>query len=86
MILAKGKLYDNSAQEQILSGLAAEINLTRSEKELPLEAVIAALDKLGCMAENGVFDARLAELGLADLTARSSMPAAAGKPIVQAAQ
>lgn len=69
MILAKGKLYDNSAQEQILSGLAAEINLTRSEKELPLEAVIAALDKLGCMAENGVFDARLAKLGLADLTA-----------------
>ena len=64
MILAQGKLYDTAEQERILAGLGAEIARTRMEKTLDTEIVVAALDKLGQLAEAGAFDARLAALEL----------------------
>lgn len=60
MILAKGKLYDNRHQEDILSHLEEEIAETRRTQSLSPETVIAAADRLRQRALDGDFHALLA--------------------------
>lgn len=62
MILAKGKLFESSEQERILSGLEQEINRTRSEKSLDVETVIRAAEALVARVRAGDFDAAIASL------------------------
>lgn len=60
MILAKGKLYENRQQEEILSRLEKEIEETRRTQSLSPETVITAVDRLRQRALDGDFDALLA--------------------------
>lgn len=60
MILAKGKLYENRQQEEILSRLEKEIEETRRTQSLSPKTVINAVDRLRQRALDGDFDALLA--------------------------
>lgn len=62
MILFKGKLYENSDQDQILSEMEPYINHTLTEKSLSTETVIAAIDALGKEIASGKHDVLLTSL------------------------
>ena len=47
MILYRGKRFDSTEQDRILSEMEPYINSTLSQKTLPTEKVIAAIDQLG---------------------------------------
>ena len=64
MILAKGKIYDSKQQDLILSNLESEINETRLIKSLSLPKVVAAVDRLGSLVDDGVFDEQIASLNI----------------------
>lgn len=64
MILAGGKLYGLDRQEEILSKMETEINNTRRTKTLSTETVVAALDRLGTMITEGIFDETIDQLGI----------------------
>ena len=46
MILARGQLYEHSCQEEILQRMGSEIDAARTQKSLPADTVVAALDAL----------------------------------------
>ena len=62
MILAKGRLYESSAQSEILAGLENKLLHTLSGPPLEAETVIAAIDKLGRQVERGRFDDLIASM------------------------
>ncbi len=62
MILYKGKLFDSTEQERILSEMEPYINNTLVKKSLSVETVIAAIDALGKEIASGKQDALLATL------------------------
>ncbi len=62
MILADGRLYDSSAQGNILRELEHKINRTRAGKGLAPETVIAAVETLRDKILAGEFDRRISEL------------------------
>lgn len=64
MIIAKGKQYDSSAQSELLKHLEQEMNETLSNKTLPMETVIGALDTLSRRIAEGDFDEKIAEFPL----------------------
>ncbi len=64
MILAKGKCYDSSMQDAILSEMEAQINETLATKTLPMETVIDAIDALSRKLAAGAFDSLLASLSI----------------------
>lgn len=66
MILANGHLYDSQRQDEILAEAEARIDQTLAEKTLSAETVIAAIDRLGCEIERGVFDERIRSLPVDD--------------------
>ena len=59
MILANGKLYHSSQQNEILKHLENQINQTRSSGFLEIEKVITALDKFAQELEKGFFSSYL---------------------------
>lgn len=64
MILSKGKLFDSKEQDSILENLEAEINNTRMTKTLSIQKVITAIDRLGKVIADGVFDREISELNV----------------------
>ena len=62
MILANGRLYETSAQSELLSGLENKLIHTLSGPPLEADTVIAALDTLGRQVERGLFDNLIASL------------------------
>ncbi len=62
MILANGRIYETSAQAEILAGLEDAISRTLSEKTLSRETVIDAIDRLGRRVADGEFDEDIAAL------------------------
>ena len=62
MILANGRLYETSAQSEILAGLENKLIHTLSGPPLEAETVIAAIDELGRQVERGLFDDLIASL------------------------
>ena len=62
MILANGKIYDTSRQDEVLDGLEAALNRTLAEKTLRPEQVIAAIDRLGRRLDGGEFDHLLSQV------------------------
>ncbi len=56
MILANGRLYEASAQSEVLAGLENKLIHTLSGPPLEAETVIAAIDKLGRQVERGLFN------------------------------
>ncbi len=61
MILANGKIYDSSEQNNILNRLEDEINKTRLSLTLDTEKVIDAADTLGTKIADGEFNDIIAE-------------------------
>jgi hypothetical protein len=64
MIFAKGKLYEAKDLDRVLSGMEEEINLTLASKVLPVETVIAAIDRLSRLIAGGAFNERLSTLSI----------------------
>lgn len=62
MILYRGELYDSAEQERILAEMEPYINCTLSEKTLPTEKVVAAIDQLGKEIAAGDYDELLNSL------------------------
>lgn len=56
MILYRGELFDSAEQERILAEMESYINCTLSEKTLPTEKVVAAIDQLGKEIATGNYD------------------------------
>lgn len=56
MILYRGELFDSAEQERILLEMEPYINSTLSEKTLPTEKVVAAIDRLGKEIAAGNYD------------------------------
>ena len=59
MILYRGELFDSAEQDRILAEMEPYINRTLSEKTLPTEKVIAAIDQLGKEIAAGNYDGLL---------------------------
>lgn len=66
MIIANGKIYPSTEQDNILNKAEAHINRTLAGRPLSAETVIAAIDKLGREIERGVFDERIRSLPVDD--------------------
>ena len=64
MILARGQLYEHSCQEEILQRMGSEIDAARTQKSLPADTVVAALDALARQIETGSFARRALALGI----------------------
>ena len=64
MIIAHGKLYENSVQDEILSNLEQDIEKTLASSSLDTERVISAIDVLSVRAANGEYDADIAALDI----------------------
>lgn len=62
MILANGKIYDTSRQDEVLDGLEAALNRTLEERTITPEQVIAAVDRLGLRLDGGEFDSLIAQV------------------------
>lgn len=62
MILYRGELLDSAEQERILAEMEPYINCTLSEKTLPTEKVVAAIDQLGREIAAGNYDELLDSL------------------------
>lgn len=62
MILYRGRLFDSTEQDRILAEMEPHINRTLSEKTLPAEKVITAIDKLGKEIAAGNYDTLLSSL------------------------
>lgn len=66
MIIANGKTYPSTEQDNILNKAEAHINKTLAERSLSAETVISAIDKLGREIESGAFDERIRALPIDD--------------------
>ena len=64
MILYKGKLYETADQAKLLGQLEKDINDTRVNKRLDISKVIAAVDVIGQKLKSGVYDDKIAALGM----------------------
>ena len=64
MILARGQLYEHSCQAEILQRMGSEIDAARTQKSLPADTVVAALDALARQIEAGSFARRALALGI----------------------
>lgn len=73
MIIANGKIYPSTEQDNILNKAEAHINKTLAEKSLSAETVISAIDKLGREIERGAFDERIRMLPVDDPMRYKSM-------------
>ena len=62
MILANGRQYETSMQDELLAGLEDRLNATLAGPQLEPETVIAAIDCLGRRVEAGDFDRQIAAL------------------------
>jgi hypothetical protein len=62
VILANGQIYPSDRQDELLERLNDQILATLSEKRLPTERVIDAIDRLGRQVQAGVFDDLIASL------------------------
>lgn len=64
MIFANGKLYESSAQDELLAVLPGKILETLQKAPLEASTVIDAVDSLARRAASGAYDALIASLGL----------------------
>ena len=64
MILANGRLYEHGSQAEILQRMGSEIDAVRTQKSLPADTVVDALDALARQIEAGGFARRALALGV----------------------
>jgi len=64
MIIAHGKLYENTEQDKILSRLESDIESTLSSSSPDIERAISAIDALSKRAARGDYDAEIASLSV----------------------
>lgn len=64
MILYKGELYETADQARLLGQLEKDINDTRVNKRMDISKVITAVDVIGQKLKSGVYDDKIAALGM----------------------
>jgi len=64
VIIFKGQLYDSKEQDGLLSRLEPEIERTRMTRELSVQKVIDAIDRLGKTVAEGAFEKDIAQLNM----------------------
>ena len=64
MIIFKGQLYDSKEQDGLLLKLESEINRTRMTRELSVNKVIDAIDRLGKAVAEGAFSQDIEQLNI----------------------